>query len=81
MILDNLSVRVSSLEYKVDRLNSESDDNREDMSELKVDMKDISVDMREIKEKVMKNGKTRTADWVQIILLITVTVVAIVLGV
>lgn len=81
MIIDNINVRVSSLEYKVDRLNIESADTREDMSELKTDMKECSNSMKEIEKKVMKNGKTRVSDWIQIVLLVTVTVVSIVLGV
>jgi len=88
MIIDNLSVRVSSLEYKVDRLNAESTDNREDMVSLKddmkhcrTDMKEMGTDMREMKTKVMKNGKTRKSDWVQIILLVAVTIIATVMGV
>jgi peptidoglycan hydrolase CwlO-like protein len=71
MIIDNINVRVSSLEYKVDRLNIESADTREDMLELKedmklcrTDMKETNVYMKEINQKVMKNGKTRKADWV-----------------
>jgi hypothetical protein len=44
-------------------------------------MKETNVYMKEINQKVMKNGKTRKADWVQIILLVTTVIVAIVLGV
>ncbi len=81
MIIDNISVRVSSLEYKVDRVNTQIDDNKEDMDELKVDMREMRTDMKEVKAKVMKNGKTKISDWVQIILLVTAMTVAIILGV
>lgn len=81
MVLDNINIRVSSLEYKVDRIDTQNCDIKEDVSEFKEDLKTMNTDLREIKEKVMKNGKTKVSDWVQIILLVSITIIGIVLGV
>ena len=80
MVLDNLNIRVSSLEWKVDSINGQTEEINHDVSELKEDLKEVCTDMKEIKDKVMKNGKVRRADWVQIILLIAITVIGISFG-
>lgn len=80
MVLDNLNVRVSSLEWKVDSIDGQISNIKEDVCEFKEDLKEVCTDMREIKEKVMKNGKVRKADWVQILLLVAITVIGVVFG-
>ena len=80
MVLDNINIRVSSLEYKVDRIDTQNTDIKEDISEFKDDLKEVSTEMKKIKEKVMKNGKTKVSDWVQILLLVTITILGIFFG-
>jgi hypothetical protein len=80
-ILDNLNIRVSSLEYKVDRIDTQNCDIKEDVQELKADLKETTVELRKIKEKVMKNGKTKISDWVQILLLVVTVILGIFFGV
>jgi len=80
MVLDNLNVRVSSLEWKIDSVNGQTEEIKVDVCELKEDLKEACSDMKEIKDKVMKNGKVRRADWVQIILLVAITVIGISFG-
>jgi len=80
-ILDNLSVRVSSLEYKVDRIETQNCDIKEDIAEFKDGLKEVSTEMKNIKKKVFTNGKTKVSDWVQIVLLVAVTILGIYFGV
>jgi hypothetical protein len=81
MVLDNINIRVSSLEYKFDVCDTKINDVKQDLSEAKEERKVIHTKLDKIEEKVLKNGKTRISDWVQIILLIAITIIGIIFGV
>ena len=81
MILDNLSVRVSSVEYKLDICDTRISDVKESQREAKEQRTEMHGQIDKIEEKVMKNGKTKVSDWVQIILLVAITIIGIIFGV
>ena len=81
MILDNLNVRVSSVEYKLDIFDTRIGDIRDNQKEAKDLRNEMNEKLIKIEEKVMKNGKTKVSDWIQIILLVTITIIGIIYGV
>ena len=81
LILDNINVRVSALEYKLDGCDQRITDLRQDLIEARDERRTMHKSLDKIEEKVLKNGKTKASDWVQIVLLVAITVIGIIFGV